>query len=434
MPRRKMIQPHKDRSVYDSLTYSFRKFKQNIKENSKNIIESFVALFISVITAVSAGLLLGKYEETLLLLPGLIILVPPALGMRGNLFAALGSRIGSALHIGTLDRFSMQNSVVRDNVKANILLTIIMSVVLGAMAELLSVALGIESIGLFSFVLISFVGGVLAGLLLLAITFGTAILAYRQGWDLDNIHAPLITALGDFVTIPFLLIAAFLVQEIQIHIGYIAIVSIVVMAIAIMSLFIALMAKPDKHGFSYKFIIIQSLPILLLAGFLDSVAGVIIEADIHAIAAVPILLVILPAFIGEGGNIGNILASRLSTKLHLGTLDVNLQVSKEVRTEFLISYFLAFLIFPLTAIIGYFFGAFFGIGGMTLFQMIFIIGFAGYILTTIAIISTFLISIFSFRYGLDPDNITIPIITSLIDLLGVISLIIVLELFGIIAV
>ncbi|MEK6853933.1 MAG: magnesium transporter, partial [Nanoarchaeota archaeon] len=251
-----------DRSVYDSVADSFNKFRRNLKENSKTIVESFIALFISVITAVSAGLLLGKYQEILLLLPGLIVLIPATLGMRGNLFAAMGSRLGSALHLGTLDKFSMKNTIVRDNVKANITLTIVMSVILGAMAELLSRALGIESIGLFSFVLISFVGGVLAGLLLLAITFGTAIISYRRGWDLDNIHAPLITALGDFVTIPFLLIAALIVQGVQIHFGYIFIVSIVVMAIAILNLFAALIAKPDKQGFSYKFIVIQSLPVL----------------------------------------------------------------------------------------------------------------------------------------------------------------------------
>lgn len=423
-----------DRSVYDSLSDSFRRFRHNLKENSKTIVESFVALLISVVTAVSAGLLLGKYQEVLLLLPGLIVLIPATLGMRGNLFAAMGSRLGSALHIGTLDRFSMKNTIVRDNIKANITLTIVMSVVLGAMAELLSRALGIESIGLFSFVLISFVGGVLSGLLLLAITFGTAIAAYKRGWDLDNIQAPLITALGDFVTIPFLLIAALIVQGVQIHFGYIFIISIVVMAIAILNLFVALVAKPDKQGFSYKFIVIQSLPVLVLGGFLDSLAGVVIETNIHAIVAIPILLVMLPAFLEEGGNIGNILASRLSTKLHMGTLDVNLQVGREVRTEFLISYFLAFLIFPITAVIAYYFGAALGIGGMTLLGMVVIMMVAGYILTTIAIIATFLISMLSFKYGLDPDNVTIPMITSLIDLLGVISLIVVLELFGVIVV
>ncbi len=423
-----------DRSVYDSLSNSFRKLEQNIKENSKNVLESFAALFLSVITAVSAGLMLGKYQEALLLLPGLIVLVPSAVGMRGNIFAALGSRLGSALHMGTLDRFSMQNTVVRDNVKANITLTIIMSVVLGVLAESLSRALGIESIGLFSFILISFIAGTLAGLFLLLITFGTARMSYNKGWDLDNIQAPMITALGDFVTIPLLLIAAFLVQGMQVYAGYAAIAAVVVIAIAMMNLFLAFKAKPDKQGFSYKFIVIQSLPVLVLAGFLDSIAGIVIGVNIHAILAVPIILVVLPAFIAEGGNIGNILASRLSTKLHLGTLDVNLQVGKDVRTEFLISYFLAFLVFPLTAIIGYFFGTALGIGGMTLPSMIIIMSIAGYILTTIAIISTFLISILSFRYRLDPDNVTIPVITSLIDILGVVSLIIVLELFGVIAV
>jgi len=421
-----------EKSVHDSLAHFFTNFMQGVRENARNIIESFVSLFISVIAAISAGLLLGRYQETLLLLPGLIVLIPSVIGLRGNIFTALGSRLGSALHMGTLDKFSTKNPIIRDNIKANITLTIIMSVILGGMAEILSLLLGIESIGLFSFVLISFIGGILAGLVLLVVTFGTAIMSHKHGWDLDNIQAPLITALGDFVTIPFLLVAAFLVQGLQMQMGYIAIISIVIITIAIMNFFFTALAKPDKRGFSYKFIVFQSLPILIFAGFLDSIAGIILQADIHAITAVPIILVILPAFLAEGGNIGSILASRLSTKLHLGTLDVNLQISKEVRTEFIVSYFLAFLIFPITGIMAYFLGAAFGIGGISLGNMILIMMTAGYILTTIAIISTFIVSILSFKHGLDPDNVTIPVITSLIDVLGVISLIVVLQLFGVI--
>ncbi len=423
-----------DQSVYDSLTISFKKFQKNIKENSKNIFESFIALFISVITAVSAGLLLGKYQETLLLLPGLIILVPAALGMRGNLYTSLGSRLSSALHIGTLDKFSMKNRIMSDNVKANITLTIVSSVILGGIAELLSRALGIESIGLFSFVLISFIGGVLAGLVLLLITFGTAMISYKRGWDLDNIQAPLITALGDFVTIPFLLVAAFIVQGLQFYSGYISIIAIIIIAIAVLNLVLTLIAKPDNKGLSYKFIVIQSLPILTIAILFDVIAGIIIQSNIHAIVAIPILLVIFPALNEESGNIGSILASRLATKLHLGTLDVNLQISKEVRTEFINSYFLAFLIFPLTAIVAYFFGAFLGIGGMTLTSMLAVLLIAGYIMTTFGIISGFLISMLSFKYGLDPDNVTIPMLTSLTDIFSVVSLIAVLQLFGILAV
>ena len=64
-------------------------------------------------------------------------------------------------------------------------------------------------------------------------------------------------------------------------------------------------------------------------------------------------------------------------------------------------------------------------------NMILIMLIAGYILTTIAIISTFIVSILSFKHGLDPDNVTIPVITAMIDVVGVVSLIAVLQLFGI---
>src|SRR5690348_15953425 len=61
----------------------------------------FVALLISAGTGLIAGITLGKISTTIEELPGLIILVPAAVGMRGNVFGALGSRLGTSVHAGT---------------------------------------------------------------------------------------------------------------------------------------------------------------------------------------------------------------------------------------------------------------------------------------------------------------------------------------------
>jgi mgtE-like transporter len=49
---------------------------------------------------VFAGALFGHSTETLDILPGLIVLVPALIGLRGNINTTMGSRLGSAVHMG----------------------------------------------------------------------------------------------------------------------------------------------------------------------------------------------------------------------------------------------------------------------------------------------------------------------------------------------
>ena len=50
-------------------------------------------------------------------------------------------------------------------------------------------------------------GGALASLPVLAATLGLAAGAVRFGWDLDNVTAPLVSTLGDVLTLPALWLA-----------------------------------------------------------------------------------------------------------------------------------------------------------------------------------------------------------------------------------
>ena len=67
-------------------------------------------------------------------------------------------------------------------------------------------------------------------------------------------------------------------------------------------------------------IVIESLPILVLAGAVDVLAGLTIEKRFESFLIFPALLVLVPAFLEDSGSLGAILAARISTKLHLGTL------------------------------------------------------------------------------------------------------------------
>jgi len=78
--------------------------------------QALAALLVSSGGDLLAGLTLGAITGTLEALPGLLVLVPAAIGMRGNIFGALGSRLGTSIHTGTFSLSRRRDTVVGQNV------------------------------------------------------------------------------------------------------------------------------------------------------------------------------------------------------------------------------------------------------------------------------------------------------------------------------
>ena len=58
---------------------------------------------------------------------------------------------------------------------------------------------------------------------------------------------------------------------------------------------------------------------------------------------------------------------------------------------------------------------------------------AGMIATAITIVVSYYIAVLTTRFGLDPDNHAVPIITSVMDLAGVLTFLTVLSIWGVTA-
>src|SRR6185503_5796912 len=98
----------------------------------------FVALLISSGGDLVTGLTLASITHTLALLPGLIVLVPAAIGMRGNVFGALGSRLGTQIHAGTFRLSRRIDTPVGQNMAAALVSSISISAVLAVLAKVMS--------------------------------------------------------------------------------------------------------------------------------------------------------------------------------------------------------------------------------------------------------------------------------------------------------
>jgi mgtE-like transporter len=386
---------------------------------------SLVALMMSSFGDLFAGATLGFMTGTLRLMPGLMILIPPAIGMRGNIFGALGSRLGTSMHVGTFELSLKKGGILRQNLEGSLVLSVIMSFLMGVLAESVSVVLGVESIGVSQFVFISVFGGVLAGLLLLLINILIATVGFRRNWDIDNVSAPLVTAAGDIITLPMLFVATMIVMSGVPAVSF-DIFTLALLAVTVVLVIVTFRLKNPET----KRIIVQSSPVLFVCILLDIGAGITIDRRIEELVALPALLILIPQFLEDANALGGILTSRFSSLLHMGILEPTRTPGKLAVENFLISYVLSLWVFIVVGITSHFTALLLGLGSPGLLMMVALSLVAGMLTVTILNVLSYYVAVYTFRLSLDPDDDSIPLTSSTIDFLGALCLIGVMLLLG----
>jgi mgtE-like transporter len=282
------------------------------RAEQRTLRQGLVALLLSSAAAFVAGITLGSFTGTLQRLPGLFILIPASVAMRGTIFGAMGARLGTSTHAGLFVVTRARTGVLYQNVFVAVILTTTASVYLAALAKGSAVAFGLASIRLLDLVAISVTSAVLSSTLLLGFTLLLSILSYRRGYDLDAVATPLITAAGDMVSLPLLFLASFLteVRWLSTSIGLLSLVAAV----------IALLRAATTDLRLARRVLAESIPVVLLTPVLDILAGTVVEARLDRFAALPGLLVLIPPLVSNAGALGGILSSRLTSKLQLGVI------------------------------------------------------------------------------------------------------------------
>jgi mgtE-like transporter len=400
-----------------------RRFVAIVRSDPSGVGAGLVALLLSSGGDLLAGLTLGAITGTLEALPGLLVLIPAAIGMRGNVFGALGSRLGTSIHTGTFRVSRRLDTLVGQNVAASLALSLSISLVLAVLAKAVSVAFGVaNSISIVDFVVISVVGGMLSSIVVLLVVIGVTAICVRFDLDLDNVQSPLVTAAGDMVTLPGLFVATYLVG-----IAWFTPTLAVVCAVAgVVTLLLSLRAGLPI----LRRIVRESLPVLAVAGLVDVIAGITVEKRIESFLAFPALLILVPPFLEDSGALGGILSSRVATKLHLGTVDLSRSPWRAVGEDVLLVCVYAVPVFFLLGVSADIVAALFDLTSPGALEMIGVSMLAGAFATTAAVVVGYYGAVATYRLGLDPDNHGIPIVTSSLDFLGAVSLILAIVILG----
>src|SRR5258707_14791176 len=111
------------------------RFRAMLGSDASSVRQGMAALLVSSAGDLLAGLTLGSITGTLDRLPGLLVLVPAAIGMRGNVFGALGSRLGTSIPAGTFRPSRRVDTIVGQNLAAALALSLWVSFVLAILAK-----------------------------------------------------------------------------------------------------------------------------------------------------------------------------------------------------------------------------------------------------------------------------------------------------------
>jgi len=168
----------------------------------------------------------------------------------------------------------------------------------------------------------------------------------------------------------------------------------------------------------------ESLPILVvsLAGgiFAGSVLGS--EGMSEGFERFPGMLLLLPAFLATRGNVYGALGARISSGLHQGMIDPEFSWDRRlvnaVAASFIngigVSVFIAVLSWGILQVLGR--------ESARLIELISIMVVSGVLTSTTLIFGLLTLVFASYEYGLDPDNLIGPIVTTLGDFFGVVFL------------
>jgi mgtE-like transporter len=181
--------------------------------------------------------------------------------------------------------------------------------------------------------------------------------------------------------------------------------------------------------YRFKRIVLESYPVLLACVAIGMGAGFLLQSNLEKLSL--IVLMMIPPINGLGGNVGSILGARLTSALHMGTIEPRIRGQRMLRTNVTASWGMSLVTFAFAGVIFFLTAYLIGtsmLGSLRLAAAFFV---AGVILTAVIIFTTITAAFISFTRGLDPDNVVIPVVTSIVDVLGVVCLIFAIQILGV---
>lgn len=279
------------------------------------LVQVFVPFMLAGLGMVAAGVLLNKAKDFVVFkeIPELMVMVPPLLGLKGNLEMTLACRMSTLANLGTAGSRSALFSIAT----GNLALIQCQAIVAGLVAAMLAVIKSLATDGclnwnhVLTLVTSAALTAELASIVLASVMVLVIVLCQRLRMNPDNVATPVAASLGDVITLALLAgFATLLHVPLQNHQWASGLLLCVVVLLAPLWAFLAYRNSYTREVLSQGW-----LPVLF-AIVVSSGGGYILEI---ASTRYEGLAAYQPVINGVGGNLVAVQASRISTYLHLNS-------------------------------------------------------------------------------------------------------------------
>lgn len=394
------------------------------------ILQIIVPFFIAGFGTCFAGILLDhvQYWEVFAKVDEVFILLPALLGLKGNLQMTLASRLSTHSHLGHIQTTKDLLSLTCANLSLNQCLSIVISL----SASLLTMIIhfftsdqeydGKNSLLVISTALLaSSVTSFLLDILMILVVHVSAMYSINP----DNVAIPIAASLGDITA---LLLCSFVGQSFYVskdNPAFYWMTSVVIIFYLFLLPIWAQITQDNIHTYDILFKATHWYP-LMTAMTISSISGVILKIAVEKSEDIALFT---PVICGIGGNLVAVQASRLSTLLHrysaIGTLPEGekicmnpLNMFTSTKPGFSITRILMVIVMPGHCIF-YFFCVYVN-SQSTKASIPFLIMYliACQMQVIILLYLAYVLSYAFWTVWIDPDNSTIPYLTSISDVIG----------------
>jgi mgtE-like transporter len=171
--------------------------------------------------------------------------------------------------------------------------------------------------------------------------------------------------------------------------------------------------------------------VVSIVPILDVLAGTLLESQAERFFRYPGLLILIPPLISQAGALGGILSSRLSSKLQLGVITARGLPEPPALVDASLVVGFGLSIFLFIGVVG---AALAGVIGRATPAVSAAIGgtvLAGSLLLPVILLLGYYLAVGTARFGLDPDNHSVPLITGAMDLAGVVAFVFAMAVSGV---
>lgn len=388
--------------------------------------QTLIALLFNTLSLVAGGLI-SIFTPQFEAAPWILALFPPVLTIRGGIGGIFSGNLATMLHIGLIRPQLRKNTPVYYQLISSIfVITLVDTLIMGGVSFLLNLVLGRVSVQHLSvFMVVPPVACVTAMALSIPLTLMIAIMTFRRGLDPDILVYPILASVNDIVVSTVYAATVFLVLWGG---GYSTLLWAIFLLILAVTGYIAW--KNWRVPFFFK-TIKEGTTVVVMSSVFGSLNGAFLSGMSAELLRYPGVVVLYPGLTNALGNIGSIIGSTTTTSLALGYI-------RDLRDEVKASISTIMQVEGVALIIHGFFGLITyaivkqSVKAADLAFLVSVAALSNLISFLPIAIVALAVAHAAFKRGLNPDNIAIPVITTVADTAATLTLFLVLNILDLV--